>query len=318
MLRIGILGAADIAFTKFIPALELVKEATIVGIASNSSDKLSRFVEKYGVEVFSSYDELIESPVVDCVYIPLPPAFHYKWAKKALLAGKHVFLEKPSTTSFKDTEELVVLAREKNKVIQENYMFVYHNQLQAIRDILDGPELGKIRLFRSSFGFPRRQGDDFRYKKELGGGTMFDNAGYTVKLATYLLGPSIKLLSSHLYREEDGLDIFGSAEFVNDEGVSMQVSFGMDCKYQCSLEAWGSTGRLTTDRIYTAPDNFVPVARIELGNEVKEISLPSDNHFVKSIEIFIEATKNDELRSKLAKDMLVQSRMVEEIIEWEK
>ena len=70
---------------------------------------------------------MLNDESVDCVYIPLPPAFHYEWAKKALLAGKHVFLEKPSTTSLKYTEELVKLAEERGLVIQENYMFQYHD-----------------------------------------------------------------------------------------------------------------------------------------------------------------------------------------------
>lgn len=316
MLHIGILGGADIAFNKFIPALETVSEATCVGIASNTPAKLQRFVDKYNLPVFNSYEELINSPQVDCVYVPLPPAFHYEWAKKALLAGKHVFLEKPSTTSYAQTKDLVDIAREKNLVITENYMFAYHEQMNKIHEIIDGGQLGKVRLYRSSFGFPRRGEGDFRYNKALGGGTMMDNAGYTVKLATLMLGPSIRLLSAHLCYEENGLDIFGTAEFVNDEEVTMQVSFGMDCRYQCTLEAWGSTGRFTTGRIYTAPEGLAPTATLEIGNEVSEITLPADNHFAKSIENYIKATKEADLRDKLACDLLLQSKLVEEIIEW--
>ena len=178
MFRIGILGAADIAFNRFLPALEKVQGVQCAGVASNSPDKLRRFVDKYNIHVYESYDEVIQDENVDCIYVPLPPVFHYEWAKKALLAGKHVFLEKPSTISAEQTRELVWLAGSMGLVLQENYMFQYHAQLADIEKIIASGELGKLRLVRTSFGFPRRAGGDFRYVKELGGGTMLDNGGY--------------------------------------------------------------------------------------------------------------------------------------------
>ena len=145
---------------------------------------------------------------------------------------------------------------------------------------------------------------------------MLDNGGYTVKLASVLLGDSIQLVSSHLdYDEVSGVDIFGSAEFVNDEGVVVQTAFGMDCQYQCSLEVWGSHGRLTTGRIYTAPDGLKVSALIEDGSGSREIELPSDDHFARSIECFIRAVTDDEQRKELAEGCIRQSALVEAIKE---
>ena len=317
MFRIGILGAADIAYNKFMPALEKIEGAECAGVASNTPEKLKKFTLKYAVKTYPSYDAVIADENVDCVYIPLPPAFHYEWAKKALLAGKHVFLEKPSTTCAAHTRELAGLASERGLVLQENYMFQYHSQLKIIRDIIDSGELGKVRLYRTSFGFPRRPGRDFRYIKELGGGTMLDNGGYTIKLANILLGDSIHLTSSHLdYDEQTGVDIFGTAEFVNAEGVAVQAAFGMDCQYQCSLEVWGSLGRLTTGRIYTAPAGLKVSAVIEDGSGSREVELSGDDHFVKSIECFIRAVTEEGLRRELAQGCIKQAELVEAIKEY--
>lgn len=314
MFRIGILGAADIAYNKFLPALSQVEGAECAGVASNSKKKLDRFVEKYGTRVYASYDEVIGDESVDCVYIPLPPAFHYEWAKKALLAGKHVFLEKPSTTSLECTKELTELAAERGLVIQENYMFQYHDQLTRLKELVWEGRIGKLRLVRTSFGFPRRAEGDFRYNKALGGGTMMDNGGYTIKLITELLGDSTRYVSSSLdYDEETGVDIFGTAEFVNDDGVAAQAAFGMDCQYQCSLELWGSKGRITTGRIYTAPADYAPTAVIETGAEKLTVELPSDDHFVKSIRKFLEAVKDENVRKDMAAALVRQSAFVEEI-----
>lgn len=314
MFRIGILGAADIAFNRFLPALEKVQGVQCSGVASNSPDKLKRFVDKYNIHVYESYDEVIQDENVDCIYVPLPPVFHYEWAKKALLAGKHVFLEKPSTISEEQTRELVGLAGSMGVVLQENYMFQYHAQLADIEKIIASGELGKLRLVRTSFGFPRRAGGDFRYVKELGGGTMLDNGGYTIKLINRLLGKSARLVSSGLdYDEETGVDIFGTAEFMNADGVLAQAAFGMDCQYQCSLELWGSKGRLTTGRIYTAPDGFVPTALIETGAGSRSIELASCDAFEESIKMYLRAVDDDSVRADMAQELVRQAEFVDAV-----
>lgn len=314
MFRIGILGAADIAFNRFLPALEKVQGVQCAGVASNSPDKLRRFVDKYNIHVYESYDEVIQDENVDCIYVPLPPVFHYEWAKKALLAGKHVFLEKPSTISAEQTRELVGLAGSMGLVLQENYMFQYHAQLADIEKIIASGELGKLRLVRTSFGFPRRAGGDFRYVKELGGGTMLDNGGYTIKLINRLLGMSTRLVASRLdYDEETGVDIFGTAEFMNADGVLAQAAFGMDCQYQCSLELWGSKGRLTTGRIYTAPDGFVPTALIETGAGSRSIELASCDAFEESIKMYLRAVDDDGLRADMAQELVRQAEFVDAV-----
>lgn len=314
MFKIGILGAADIAFNRFLPALEKVQGVQCAGVASNSPDKLRRFVDKYNIHVYESYDEVIQDENVDCIYVPLPPVFHYEWAKKALLAGKHVFLEKPSTISAEQTRELVGLAGSMGLVLQENYMFQYHAQLADIEKIIASGELGKLRLVRTSFGFPRRAGGDFRYIKELGGGTMLDNGGYTIKLINRLLGRSTRLVASRLdYDEETGVDIFGTAEFMNADGVLAQAAFGMDCQYQCSLELWGSKGRLTTGRIYTTPDGFVPTALIETGAGSRSIELASCDAFEESIKMYLRAVDDDGLRADMAQELVRQAEFVDAV-----
>ena len=314
MFRIGILGAADIAFNRFLPALEKVQGVQCSGVASNSPDKLKRFVDKYNIHVYESYDEVIQDENVDCIYVPLPPVFHYEWAKKALLAGKHVFLEKPSTISAEQTRELAGIAGSMGLVLQENYMFQYHAQLADIEKIIASGELGKLRLVRTSFGFPRRAGGDFRYVKELGGGTMLDNGGYTIKLINRLLGKSTRLVASKLdYDEETGVDIFGTAEFMNADGVLAQAAFGMDCQYQCSLELWGSKGRLTTGRIYTTPDGFVPTALIETGAGSRSIELASCDAFEESIKMYLRAVDDDSVRADMAQELVRQAEFVDAV-----
>lgn len=317
-IKVGVICPSEIAFRRFLPSLKRVEEFEYVGVAIASPEewagrdnvteqtkfiiekeraKAQTFVDNYGGKIYEGYQNLIESPETDVVYLPLPPALHFKWTKMVLDAGKHAYVEKPFATSLEETQALLSLAREKRLAIHENYMFIFHKQLQKVDDIIASGEIGKVRHYRISFGFPRRSANDFRYNKTLGGGALLDAGGYCMKYASWLLGDSARLVCANAsYESEWEVDIFGSATMVNDEGTICQLSFGMDCDYKCELEAWGSMGSLKTDRILTAPDGFEPEVVIK-HNQIYEVKkLPADNAFEKSIRRFLDCMTNDAIR----------------------
>ncbi len=315
MIRLGIIGCADIAQKRFMPAVKTVEGIEVVAVAEEyAPQKLDAFCEEFNLEREDSFEKLIKREDIDAVYIPQPPALHYKYAKMALENDKHVLLEKPSTVEYELSKGLVELASQKGLALHENYMFRYHSQIKDIIELLNQGEIGDIRLYKASFGFPLRAQNDFRYVKSLGGGALLDAGGYTVKLATILLGETVKLDCSMLNDIEGyEVDMYGNATLSNDEGKVCQVSFGMDCQYQCNLEVWGSKGRLFTNRIFTAPEGFEPVVVIENGADRKEIKLGADTHFAHSIEAFISQINNNEYRQKMYKEILIQSEIVDQI-----
>ena len=191
MIRIGVICPSEIAFRRFLPALLLCEDVSFAGVAvadqtefeGATDEVLLKELEKarimqteFGGEIFSGYHSLIENDNVDAVYLPLPPALHYQWALRALQAGKHAFVEKPCTTSLKETEALVAMAKEKQLALHENYMFTFHRQMEQVLEIVDSGQLGEVRLYRIDFGFPLRDKADFRYNKVLGGGALLDCA----------------------------------------------------------------------------------------------------------------------------------------------
>jgi hypothetical protein len=108
--------------------------------------------------------------------------------------------------------------------------------------------------------------------------------------------------------------MYGSATLSNDEGTVCQIGFGMDCSYRCSLEVWGSKGRLFTNRVFTAPDGYEPVVLIENADGTKEVKLSADSHFEHSIEAFINEIEDSDARMSMYEDILLQSRLVGEFI----
>ena len=174
--------------------------------------------------------------------------------------------------------------------------------------------VGDVRLIKANFGFPRRSENDFRYNKELGGGALLDAGGYTVKLAMIMLGDTIKVDTAKLnYLPDFHVDIYGSAVLSNSQGTVCQIGYGMDCAYQCSLEIWGSKGRLYTNRIFTAPEEHRPQIIVESGSEVRNIDLEPDSHFQHSIEQFLKEIKETNHREEMHKGILLQAKLVDDI-----
>lgn len=314
MIRLGILGCSEIAYRRFLPASQKLKQMQVVAVAEEyDRNKLQRFTDTFGIEDGGSFEELIQRTDIDAIYIPQPPALHYEWAKKSLHANKHVLIEKPSTISYSDTSDLVCDAEKNRLALHENYMFIYHAQLQKIREVIVSGAIGEIRLIRADFGFPLREKNDFRYVKELGGGALFDAGGYALRLITLLLDQTVHVDAAHLYGLPGyEVDMYGCAQLSNEKGEACQIAFGMDCEYRCSLEIWGSQGKLTTNRVFTAPEGYQPTAYIEHAGKIKETQLPMDDSFEKSIQVFLSEISNEAQRRQAYDDIITQARLVEE------
>ena len=338
MIRIGIICPSEIAFRRFMPALKKaesditfagigyanpeewfgnvskVSEETIKDQQERERAKAQTFIDAYGGKIFKGYQGLIESSDVDAIYLPLPPALHYKWAKLALECGKHVFVEKPSTCYLKDTEEIVSIANKKNLALHENYMFVFHNQIKELNEIIaEGSQVGTPRLFRITFGFPRRALTDFRYNKKLGGGALLDAGGYTMRYATELLGKTAKITTAQVNYDPDfEVEIFGSATMVNDVGLTAQLAFGMDNDYRCDIEVWGSKGTITSGRILTAPVGCVPTYTLKQNQEYSQHHFSEDDAFYKSIQRFVNCINNEEARGENYSILLKQEQLVQQ------
>lgn len=311
-MKLGILGTAEIAFRRFLPALQKCPNILYAGVASRTPEKGVKFQERYGGEVYESYDALLADESIDALYVPLPPALHYEWGKKGLESGKHLLMEKPFTTSLQETDELLNIARDNKLAVHENYMFMYHSQLEFIKDIISNNEIGDLRLIRINFGFPMRKREDFRYNKEMGGGALLDCGGYALKLASVLLGEKCELLYTKLnYKDDFDVDIYGSAALSNENGLVAQVAFGMDNDYRCELSVWGSKGTVSTNRIMTAPADLEPVVSISFNGQSTDHVLPSDDSFLKSIKAFQGAINDKCMREEAYKDILSLAKFVE-------
>ncbi len=205
------------------------------------------------------------------------------------------------------------MASQKGLALHENYMFIYHSQLEEINNIVNSGEIGDVRLYRISFGFPRRAANDFRYNKNLGGGALLDAGGYCMKYANYLLGGDAHVTTAQAnYIDEFEVDMYGSASMCNNKGQVAQIAFGMDNDYRCDIEIWGSIGTITSGRILTAPAGFVSSYTVKKNQDIETRSLTADDAFLKSIQRFVDCVNDNVVRIDEYELLKKQEQLLEE------
>lgn len=304
-IRFGILGCANIAWRMMIPAIKSMGGMELVAIASRTKEKADLYVQEFGGVALDSYDELINRDDIDAIYMPLPTGMHHEWGMKVLEAGKHLISEKSLGSTKAEVDDLLETARTKGLCVHENFMFLYHSQQQWVKDQIEAGVVGKVHCVRSSFGFPPfPDKKNIRYQKELGGGSLLDAGAYTLKAAQMILGEGLQVKAASLTNDSDkGVDIFGGAFLTGNNGVIAEVAFGFDNFYQCNYEVWGSEGKLTVTRAFTAGPGFKPSVIIERQGEHKEHVLEPDDHFGNSLGEFrdtIESGNTDRHFSAMA------------------
>jgi len=311
-LKIGVLGCASIAKRSVIPAIKQVSNFELIAIASRTTTKANEFAQEFACEAITGYQNLLNRHDIDAIYMPLPTGLHEEWVIKALKAGKHILIEKSLAMNYESAKKMVDLAQQKGLLIMENFMFLYHKQHQFVKNLIKKGAIGEVRCFRSSFGFPPLNNDNFRYNKNLGGGALLDAAAYTVRAAQLFLGNDISVKAANLNNNNTEVDLFGGAYLKAANGMFAEVAFGFDNFYQCNYEIWGSKGKITAQRAFTPKANFKPVITLEQQLETINYEVDAENHFINILKEFKQCIDKKEVKKKY-EEILNQSRLLQEL-----
>ncbi|MBI1839259.1 MAG: Gfo/Idh/MocA family oxidoreductase [Verrucomicrobia bacterium] len=160
-IRWGILGSAHIARKNW-EAILNSGNSTLAAVASRDRRRSQQFIDECSSQAphpvapkaLGSYEELIASPDVDAVYIPLPTGVRKEWVMKAAAAKKHVLCEKPCAPTLADLRDMVDACKRHGVQFMDGVMFMHSRRLDAIRGVLnDGTTVGEIKRIASAFSF---------------------------------------------------------------------------------------------------------------------------------------------------------------------
>ncbi|WP_067467613.1 Gfo/Idh/MocA family protein [Actinomadura macra] len=309
--RFGVLGCADFARRRMLPTLVAAPGARVVAVASRDLDKAASFADRFGCAAVLGYDALLAASDIEAVYLPLPAMLHAEWAEQALMAGKHVLVEKPLTGDHAKTARLLRLARSCGRVLMENVAFPHHAQHAAVQKLLADGSVGELRDFSSTFTIPPLSEDDMRYRPDIGGGALLDMGIYPIRAALHYLGHDLRIVAAVLrHHGKTHAVVSGRILACTPRGVTADLHFGMAHSYRTSCEFAGSEGRLLLDRAFTPPPAFQPVVRAERQDHREEFTLPADDQFANVVACFTRAVRTGVALDGCAEASLRQADLV--------
>ncbi|MCU1470920.1 MAG: gfo 2 [Glaciihabitans sp.] len=312
--RIGVLGCADIARRRMLPAFAADPDSAVVAIASRDGDRAHALAAQYdGCAAVAGYETLLADPGIDAVYVPLPVALHSEWIERALRAGKHVLGEKPLTPDTATTARLFALARSSGLVLGENFMFPHHRRHQRVRQLIAAGAIGELRSFTGVFAIPPPPPGDIRYRSDLGGGALLDIAVQPLLAAWFFLGSDLEVHGARLRTHPvHGVDTGGAILLATPGGTTAQVVFGMEHSYKSAYELWGSEGRIVVDRAYAPPPDSRQVIRLERPHGIEELVLEPDDQCLNAVRAFSRAVRSP-TRDPVEERAVVLARLLTDI-----
>lgn len=185
----GILGYAAIAKNRTLPGLMLAENAVPYAIASRSLEKAKQAQDAFPFEkAYGSYQELLNDPQVEAVYIPLPNSEHLEWVRKAADAGKHILCEKPLALNEQDAEEMYAYCEKCGVLLMEAFAYRHAPLIQKVKEVIESGVIGKVKYLESHLTDLLEDMTNIRMNDKLGGGAFYDMACYNVSAINYLVG----------------------------------------------------------------------------------------------------------------------------------
>src|SRR2546422_706489 len=148
----GVLGCANFARNRTIPAMLNTPSVALVGVASRSAEKAEQFRADFGLaRAYDSYESMLADPEIQAVYNPLPNGLHAEWTIKAAVAGKHTLCEKPFASDAEEARKVADAAARTGAMVMEAFMWRFHPQHDRCRQAIAEGAIGTVRLVRGAF-----------------------------------------------------------------------------------------------------------------------------------------------------------------------
>ena len=224
-LRVGIIGAGWIA-DKMAEALSPLDEAEVLAIASRSLEKARQFADERGIiRAYGSYEELVEDPDVDLVYVATPHSHHYPHARLALEHGKPVLVEKAFTANAREAEALLTLARERHLFITEAIWTRYMPLSMKVKEIMDSGIIGEPRILTATLCYEMEQKERI-IRPDLCGGALLDLGVYVLNFARMYFGTDIVRTVTNCHLGPSGMDMMESISLSFRDGRMANLQAG--------------------------------------------------------------------------------------------
>lgn len=287
-IRWGILGVAKIN-ERIVPAFRETRFSVLHGIASRSWEKAQAAAAADRIpKAYGCYDDLLQDPEIDAVYIPLPNHLHAEWTLKAARCGKHVLCEKPLCPTADEARRLVDACQSLGVRLMDGFMWPHHPRTPKIRDFLDNGGLGEIHHVHASFTFELPLDDrNIRLHPEMGGGSLLDVGCYPVFGIRWAFDDEpISVWATASWYQGVDVRMTGILKFANGKTGSFDCGFTLP--FRGSMEIVGTMGTLRVPDMWLPP--YDATFEVERGDRrIEEFVVSGHNQIACMLDDFSQA-----------------------------
>ena len=279
----GILGTAGIAKSCTIPGMLKARNCELYAIAGRNPEKVKDYQETFGIgKGYGSYEELLQDPEVEAVYIPLPNTLHCEWTMKAMEAGKHVLCEKPLAPSKAQAAELFEAAEKNGVILMEAYANLHSPLVHAIKEEVDNGAIGEILYMESAFITSELEQNNIRMRKETLGGCVYDLGCYNTSQILWMFGEEPENVQAVSDFSEQGVDVYTTGILTFSQGRRAAFNCGMTLKTDAGkridrFQMHGTQGWIRSDARFNQEGSLSYTICTEAGETVKTVDVP-DNY----------------------------------------
>ena len=260
--NVGLIGCGHISETYF-RAQDFFNNIKIIKCSDINSKIAIDCAKKYNIQAVS-VDEILQDKEIEIILNLTIPRAHFEISKKALLAGKHAYSEKPLCINFKDGKELLEISKKNNLYLGSAPDTFLGGGIQKTRNLIDEGLIGKIELGNAIFAYPGVQSyhpspEPWFAKNE--GGPVIDMGPYYITALVNLLGPALNVTSrsKKVFKEREiGIGeregtsfpvecettYVSTIEFENKSLIQMTLSFDVKDHKRNHIELYGDKGSI--------------------------------------------------------------------------
>jgi glucose-fructose oxidoreductase len=301
------------------PALQKTSETYLAGIVTGSSEKAKTWTEKYKISEkniynYSNFDEIANNDDIQIVYIVLPNFMHREYTIRAAAAGKHVICEKPMALNADECRDMIAACKDYKVKLSIGYRMHYEPNTQEIMKMGQESVFGQVRQITGGAGFYMTNFNNWRMKKDMGGGAMMDMGVYPLNAARYITGKEPVSVSAQVFNNRP--DIFTEV----DEIISFQLEFpeGIIANLISGFNANYNYIRAKAKKGWFSLDPFSSYGGIKGLSSKGQINFPEINQQATQMDEFALSIKNKTpLRvtgEEGLKDMIVVDGIKESIV----
>lgn len=255
-LKMAVMGTGNIA-SKMAEAINGLDEIEAYAVASRDMEKARQFARKWKfTKYYGSYEEMVEDPDIQLIYIATPHSMHYENAKMCMEHGKNVLVEKAFTVNAKQAKNLIDLAHKNEVFLEEAIWTRYMPGLEMIKAILADGRIGQIDSVEADFSIPIC-GVKRLHDPELAGGALLDLGIYTLTFASMILGDEIASTKSRCIKYGTGVDATDHIELTYKDGKQAFLRTSM-------VSGSRNEGKINGTQGYIAVSNLNSLEKIEV------------------------------------------------------